>query len=328
MIFEQAFHYLPEILSGKSYPRQDHEGGIVAAFTMAVLQELNARNAANPLSLIQCEKLYRPKAASWPSLNKNSGPRYLRADMRVSLHEMKQGNSSLSAYGWRHANWLEAKFFRAFHAQTGMPKANGNQSLHTGSLLADLYRILALCPRGVPRKLDRAADQINRSNVGRYLLHVYSGRVDQHLSLNMRGHGERQWIRAITKPGQQSLENFLLQSEPSAVRQHVGTGLTDLRLDFNCTNFVISPVETQPKSVTYTSILTRIDAFKLTRDGVFWGVGDDRAVTCSAEDDASAYKAISEFVAARIEIKPEIETQKPVPSDIEAPEDHDSDADD
>ena len=44
MLFEQAFYYLPEIMAGANYPAQDYEGGIVGAYTMALLQALNGRN--------------------------------------------------------------------------------------------------------------------------------------------------------------------------------------------------------------------------------------------------------------------------------------------
>lgn len=322
MIYEQAFQYLPEILSGQGYPSQEHEGGIVAAFTMAVLQELNARNVNNPLSLIQCEKLYRLKKASWPSLKKGGRPRYLRADLQVSIHDMRIGNSGLAAYGWRHANWLEAKYFRAFNLRTGLPKANSNQSLHTGELLADVYRILALCPRGVPKKLEDNPTKENRSNVGRYLLHVYSGTIEQHLSLKMKGRGERQWIKAITEAGAQSAA-ITLADEPSSVLQHVGSGLGALKLEFACTNFVIAPVESKPRSVTYTCILIRFDSFKLSLGGEFWGINEDRSIVSSGEEDAEIHQQISEFVGSRISLKGELETTKPSLSDLELEEDPD-----
>ena len=316
MIYEQAVHSLPEVLAGTGYPSQDHEGGIVAAFSMAVLQELNARNLQNPLSAIQCERLYRKKAKAWKSAKKGGKPRYLRADLVVNLHNMKVANSAMSAYGWRHANWLEAKFFRSYHQQTGLPKINDNQSQHTGSLLADLFRILALTPRGVPQKIQSNRNEVNRSNVGRYLLHVYSGKIDQHLSLKTSKGSLRDWIQALTTPGQQHVSGLTVSSEPQTIRKHVGHGLESLEIDFTSTNFVIEPAHDQKKIVTHTCILSRIDSFSLKIDKNRWGVSEDRTIQSSQTDDRIDFNEVSNFVGARIELKGEKETMKPIPTGI------------
>lgn len=48
MLIEQAFLALPEILHGWGYQDQDYEAGLVNAFSLALLQVLNGRNAPNP----------------------------------------------------------------------------------------------------------------------------------------------------------------------------------------------------------------------------------------------------------------------------------------
>lgn len=316
MIFEQAFRYLPEILSGRSFPTQEHEGGIVAAFGMAVLQELNARNAPNPLSLIQSEKLYRPKNASWPALDPNDKPRYLRADMCVNLQSLKQGSAAMSAYGWRFENWLEAKFFRAFNEQTGQPKNNVNQSALTASLLIDLIRILCLCPRVVPDKIEKNSYIKNKSPIGRYLLHVYSGQISQHLSMK-QGANPRPWIDALRLPGEQKLEDFNLHDEISTIRKAIGSGLDSLKFNLSTTNMVIKPVEEHPKSVTYTCILTRFDEFEVHLKNEYWGIASDRTIKSSGRNEKQIHKKISEFVGSRISLTKNIDKVKPSRAELD-----------
>ncbi len=326
MIYEQAIQSLPEILSGSGYPSQEHEGGIVAAFSMAVLQELNARNIQNPLSMIHCERLYRKKEQAVKSAKAPFKPRYLRADLVVNLHDLKVANMAMSAYGWRHSNWLEAKFFRSYNQRNGMPKDNANQSLHTGSLLADLYRILVLSPRGVPKALQADGRKENRSNVGRYLLHVYSGVVDQHLSRNIKGVGRRAWVDALTCPGQCSASDVSITPEPTTIRSHVGKDLGKFSFDFTATNFVIAPLEQQKKIITYTCILSRIESFTLRVGDSHWGVRADRTIEASRYDDRIAHDLITKYVGSRIELKGDIETKKPLPTGASTDPEEDADA--
>lgn len=317
MIFEHAVNTLPEVLAGTGYPYQEHEGGIVAAFSMATLQELNSRNVPNPLSCVQCEKLFRDKPAGWESLKPDQKKRYLRADIRLSLHTLRVGNRALAAFGWRHDNWLEAKFFRSFSDKTGLPITNKNQSIHTGSLLADLLRILALCPRGVPRKIESNPEKRNLSNVGRYLLHVYSGEVSQHLSLMRRGGTKRIWLEAITSPGQHSVSGFSVRQEPTTIRKYIGPELGELVVDFNCSNFVVKSPFIFPRQVTYTCILTRFDSFKLQLGDDHWGLESDRSITSSYKDDKVVLSRIAEFVGSRISLKGPSETKIPAPTNVE-----------
>ncbi|MGF1451199.1 MAG: hypothetical protein ACFB21_03875 [Opitutales bacterium] len=100
MLIEQAFFNLPEILVGAGYAKQDYEAGIVSAFSLAILQELNGRNAPNPISFLCAEKRF---------LGKNSK---LRTDIHVKLGKLYSGSRDYSEFGFRFSNWIEAKFFR------------------------------------------------------------------------------------------------------------------------------------------------------------------------------------------------------------------------
>ena len=61
MIIEQAFYNLPEILVGAGYAKQEYEAGIVSAYSLALLQELNGRNVSLPISAIYAEKQFSAK---------------------------------------------------------------------------------------------------------------------------------------------------------------------------------------------------------------------------------------------------------------------------
>ena len=108
MLIEQALFSLPEVLTGGGYPKQDYEGGIVAALGQSLLQELNGRNAVNPLSHLIAERLYLKTGFA----GANGKKRYLRADLHLNLKPLRLGTKRLSGFGWRHSNWIEAKFFR------------------------------------------------------------------------------------------------------------------------------------------------------------------------------------------------------------------------
>ncbi len=104
MIFEQSFFNLPEILVGARFLEQAYETGITGAFAMAVLQELNGRNVNNPLAHIQLEHSYQ--------VPDGSAKRSIRADMFLRTQNIGVSNKNLDSYGWRHSNFLEAKFIR------------------------------------------------------------------------------------------------------------------------------------------------------------------------------------------------------------------------
>lgn len=315
MILEQGFYYLPEILLGNSYPRQDYEGGVVAAFSLAVLQELNGRNVSNPLALIQCEKPYREKPNHWPTYAKKNGKRYLRADLHLNTYPLGVGSSALAGAGWRLSNWVEAKYFRSLNKQTGRPKKNSGQSINTGSLLADLYRLLALVPRSVAKKqLDKPLGERHVYS-GRYLLHVYTGEVSQHLSLTYgKGGPKRVWLEALTTPGESSVSGFSLSQEPPTVKSAVGTNLTAPVIDFSVSTLMV-PCYFRDGETRYTCILNRIDEFRVSLEASYWGVRRDRKIECSDEDDEQVFRTISEFIGSRIGLKDDSEKNRPIPDD-------------
>jgi hypothetical protein len=169
MLIEQAFCALPEILCGTSYPKHEYEGGLVSAFTMAILQELNGRNVANPLSCLQSEHLYwkRDEASRFDN-------RYLRADLVVKLASLSQGNTRISSYGWRDENWLEAKFFRTSgRTSSSNPKKATNALINTLDLLVDVIRLATLIKES-PN---------SSSQTARYLLHVYDAAPRAYVAL-------------------------------------------------------------------------------------------------------------------------------------------------
>ena len=131
MLIEQAFHNLPEILLGSGYATQEYQNGfeasIVAAFSLAVLQELNGRNASNPISCLMAEKRYR-------DLDEK-----IRADLYVNLSRLFTGSEAYANFGFRFCNWIEAKYFRKTR---GTPPNTQN----LGSIVADLFRLVVLLP--------------------------------------------------------------------------------------------------------------------------------------------------------------------------------------
>ncbi len=172
MIFENALGYLPEILAGSSYYEKNYEASIVNAFSLAVLQALNARNVPNPLSVIDAERFYG---------DTEDNPRHLRADLFVNISSMSVGSQELARFGWRYQNWLEAKFFRKIDG-----KATINSTSAKIGLAADIVRLCTLATpfvsyspkeskRYFPDKRGQNSPDGKYQNLctGRYLLHVY-----------------------------------------------------------------------------------------------------------------------------------------------------------
>lgn len=267
MIPEQALLHLPEILTGSGYPEQHYESGIVSAFSLALLQALNGRNVPNPISCLQTEKPFRGRAG-WPRPAPET-PRFLRADLNVRLHQMKAGSKRLAAYGWRHDNWIESKFFRG---------AAPNKQVNTGSLLADLLRLLALVPSY------RARKSPDHETTGRYLLHVYEG-LDPSPYHQMKkqtgGSSEiRKWLAPLLTTGRNQCESILLSEyEAGGILGEINAHLGELQIEFDATTFQVEPtVDLGADYTQYTCVLSRIDAFKLTRGQVSLQVCADRSV--------------------------------------------------
>ena len=124
MLIEQAFHALPEVLAGSGYPIYKHEGGVVGAFALVMLQELNARNVDFPIQQLHFEKRYDDNAAA-------------RCDLHVSYKQMQAVyKNALEPYGVCEDNWIEAKLLKPsdkkiLAAKQLGPIGTGNRTYNT-----------------------------------------------------------------------------------------------------------------------------------------------------------------------------------------------------
>ena len=315
MITEQALLHLPEILTGSGYPEQHYEGGIVSAFSLALLQSLNGRNVPNPISCLQTEKPFRGRDG-WPRPAPET-PRYLRADLNVRLHQMRVGSKRLAAYGWRHDNWIESKFFRG---------EAPNKQVNTGSLLADLLRVLALVPS------TRAPKYPDYERAGRFLLHVYEGLdpAPYHQMNKQLGGGSepRRWLAPLMTSGRNKCGPILLSDyEAGGILGEINPNLGELQIEFQATTFRIDPTLDLGEDFTqYTCILSRIDAFKVTRGQASLEVRADRLVIETPNKDAVTAE-IREHVGRFISTKASgVEATQPDESEVEDDEPADEQA--
>lgn len=306
MITEQALLHLPEILTGSGYPEQHYESGIVSAFSLALLQSLNGRNVPNPISCLQTEKPFRGRVG-WPRPEPET-PRFLRADLNVRLHQMKVGSKRLAAYGWRHDNWIESKFFRG---------ASPNKQVNTGSLLADLLRLLALVPSYSTRKFP------GHETTGRYLLHVYEGldlsRYHQMKKQIGGGSEVRKWLAPLLTTGRSRCDSILLSDyEAGGILGEINANLGELQIEFDATTFQVEPtVDLGGDYTQYTCVLSRIDAFKLTRGQSSLQVCADRSVIETPSKDQVTAE-IREHVGRWISTKASgVEAKQPDEDDVE-----------
>ena len=302
LLIEQAFMNLPEILTGSGYPSQDYEGGIVAAYALALLQELNGRNVNNPISALQMERPFRPRDT--PLKTTTGKARYFRCDVHVDGSKVRMGSKLLSAYGWRHSNWIEAKFFRCFNPLTGAPRATGNKDVNKGALIADLIRLITLVPRTRPKKGEEDI-------CGRYMLHIYSRKPGDHVSLSFNDGGkrpERLWLKGLLKAGQNEVKDFKLDSETTNVKNECGTGLSPLTISFESTNYVMVPRPVPDDKRTYHCVLSRIDSFTVVNgaDSVIYSLA--RGVT---ENPVGAQERIASFVTTHLNVKSTVDDEKP-----------------
>lgn len=287
MFTEGAFATLPEILLGSGYQKQDYESGLVGAFSLALLQALNGRNVANPISCMQHEKLFR----SGGILVEEGQRRYLRADLFLRLDPLSVGNRRLSQYAWRHENWIEAKFFRKQAGADGTQNST-NKSNHVGNVIADLVRLCALVP-----------EENDLSRAGRYFLHCYDAHPDRYLAF--RG---RTWLKSVIAPGRQKISMPDLSDEKATIRRIVGD-LGNLSIEISATNFVIEPVSVEHRPI-YHCILTRIDGFEITLDGQSSALRSSRQV-----ENRQRLSEIATFVAQRLHIQPSEEEAPDVPEE-------------
>lgn len=313
MIPEQALFHLPEILTGSGYPRQRYEGGIVTAFSLALLQSLNGRNVPNPISCLHAERPFQGQRG-W-ARGDTSRKRYLRSDLFLDLSSLPVGSGRLSAYGWRFNNWIEAKFFR---------KSTSNPQQNTGALLADLIRLLAL----VPNKDGPEEHGKKKTITGRYLLHVYEAfDPADYLSLNRQtGQGSelRKWLQPLVAGGPNKCPRIRLSDYESAgILREINQNLGDLELEFEATSWRVGPTcNLGTNARQYVCILSRIDAFTLWRNGARLKVSADRTIE-RLPLWSDVRREIREYVGRWISLKVGIEKQKPDPYEIEDQEDSD-----
>lgn len=347
MLIEQSFFNLPEILVGSRYPTQDYEGGVVAAFSMAVLQELNGRNANNPISHLIAERIYqiervknagnaRYRYQSNPFKDTNDKPRYLRADLHVSLGGLRTGSEALARYGWRHSNWIEAKFFReCFNTHSATKPANG------GHLAADLLRLMVLPPIEQPKTQkptsiplmegDQKSQEVSFPKLftGRYLLHLYQGNPLNYQATRRnktvaKPGGERKWLKALLAEGQQKIETLDLANEGDSFMAPLNSALSTVTCEASITNFVIKPLCDEEREDAYWCILTRIDTFKVSIANDTWEVKPNQI---GIESSAGAFERIRCFIGNHVHAKEKVEELTPGQADINAEGDDDQDLD-
>jgi hypothetical protein len=226
---------------------------------------------------------------------------------------MRAGSQRLAAYGWRHDNWIESKFFRG-----DAP----NKQVNTGTLLADLLRILTLVPS--------IRDKNNSEITGRYLLHVYDGldpRRYHQMNKQLGGRTEpRKWLLPLIDSGRNTCESILLSDyEAGGILGQINANLGELQIQFDATTFRIDPIVDLGANFTqYTCILSRIDAFKVTRKEVSMEVRADRTFIATPNEDDVDTK-IREHVGRWISTKPGgVEEKRPDEEDEFDDEDADS----
>lgn len=274
MIIESAFGYLPEVLTGSNYAVQKYEAGIVTAVSLAVLQELNARNVPNPLSTLSVEKLYSNDGFTRPvGFPKEGTPRYLRADLFLDTSRTFAATQALARFGWRHRNWLEAKFFR---------KGKSSSTTNAALLFGDLLRLCALVPPEVVKK--RGADQLpspcdilsengNYTDlcVGRYLLHVYDDDPGE-----LVGKTGRPWIKKMRTAGKVEFKTKISDDKAEkGFRKALSEHLDSLEIEVAMTNMIVSQT-TSATQGRYFCALSRIDSFSISFDAARWDEKTDR----------------------------------------------------
>ena len=264
MIVEQAFVALPELLLGNPYAAQEYEAGIVGVFSMAILQELNGRNASNPIQHLQAEKRYSQHFAR-------------RADLFVDVEQLMVANDRLSQYGWRHHNWIEAKFYRN---KPALQRHATNKSAFQGQLVSDALRLTSLVP----------LQPGHRDTNGRYLLHVYDDEPRYYLPYQ-----DRSWVKLLHQAGQNEIIIDGLADESPTAKSQFGETLDRIRIQATVSSLINFPIsDIDPDAGThYWCVLTRFDAFSVTlNDRAFWV----HANRVTGETNPGDHAAIAETV--------------------------------
>ena len=276
MLIEQAFFHLPEILHGSGYQQQQYESGIVGAFSLALLQALNGRNVSDPISCLQNERRFR-ESGMYPLVE---NPRHFRADLFVDLSRLRTATRRLSQYGWRHYNWIEAKFLRG---QAGDANQHStNKTNYVAGHLADLLRLSLLVP-----------EENAETACGRYFLHSYDAPPYFYLTKN------REWCRTVSLPGNHLITLANLDQEVPAVRRLAGV-FPGLSVQIGITNFLAFPSDFSHLPC-YWSILTRIDSVAAQLGDHSFSISTQRQIQRSAD---VAIDEIAAFVVRRLHIPP------------------------
>lgn len=257
MLIEQAFMSLPEIMLGAGYARQEYEAGIVSAFSLAVLQELNGRNVPKPISCMCAERRY---------LREGRG---LRADLHVNLAKTFSGSEALSKFGYRFSNWIEAKYFRK---TKGTPPSTQN----LGLLAADILRLLVMPPIEMG-KADAKGHK--KSITGRYLLHVYQGDPLKHINPKRKAVNapDRIWPELMIREGEQKINSLELDQEKDAFLKQVGAKLSTVKVQLSIANHVIRPAQCDTSN-DLTFVLSRINYFSVSYEDFSFEIHSDRTV--------------------------------------------------
>jgi hypothetical protein len=286
MILEQAFNGLPEVLLGSPYLVQEYESGVVAVYAMSVLQELNGRNANNPLALLGLEQPYTPPAGS---------TRGLRVDLFLNQQPIGAGNPALSRFHYRYRNYVEAKFFRRNSKSKGTaPSVPATTAV--GLLAADIVRLCCF-----PVDIDSAMQDA----CGRYLLHVYDRLPSTYLPAKKKatktspGTRTRPWLDAIVKVGRHRGIELKVSDEVATVKREFPAPIVDIVLTLDLTVFEQTPTSVAEGFPNYHCYLARIDSAVVVLGDECFKVYADRRIIESPGGRASIAKKVFDNISPK-----------------------------
>jgi hypothetical protein len=286
MILEQAFNGLPEVLVGSPYLVQEYESGIVAVYAMSVLQELNGRNANNPLALLGLEQPYFAPSGS---------TRGLRVDLFLNQQPIGIGNPALSRFQYRYRNYVEAKFFRRNSKSKGTePSVPATTAV--GLLAADIVRLCCF-----PKDIDANGNDAS----GRYLLHVYDRPPGTYLPAKKNatktspGTRVRPWLDAIVKVGRHESVELKLSDEVASVKSEFPAPIDGLHLTLDITVFEQSPILLATGSPNHHCYLVRIDSAVVVLGDDCFKLYSDRRIIESPGGRSSIAKKVFDNISPK-----------------------------
>jgi hypothetical protein len=239
MLIEQAFYNLPEILTGFGYAEKNYEAGIVSAYSLALLQELNGRNMNLPISAIYVEQPYFKPHGNH------------RCDLFIDLfRKLYVGSAEYSEFGFRYYNWMEAKFFRSTKSVQKV-----------SSLVTDIFRLLVL-----PEPLGKFRHTVKEGKptyIARYMLHVYKGDPKTRLEWVRQDGSQRSWLDELMQPGFRTIADFELNLESNKFfSTYAKPGLMQIKV----TNLMVTNRVIEPRPVAATGLINpKLYKFVLTR---------------------------------------------------------------